>query len=520
MTEPIAAIELAEIPLTTIHPSPVNPRGHAAAQDLEELAASIQAHGVLEPIIVRPVNGHYELVAGERRWRASELAGLEAIPALVRELDDETALEITVIENLQRRDLHPLQEAEGIQALVEQRGWNLATVAEQIGRSPAWVARRARLSKLSEAWRDSVADPESAVHGWGAAHLQEIALLDPSAQDELLGSFGSWRQWTAGDVRESVAKHLRKLSAAPWKVADGDLVPEAGPCTTCPKRSSCSPGLFDDEEPASDAEISPTDRCLDPTCWNRKAAAWVTQRHEAVVAQHGDDLVLMKTGYGNDPDAPEELVKGAVSDWQVTKALKKDPDSVPALVVSGPGLGQIRWVKPTGTGSTALAKSRKRTLAEREEQLRLRRLRRAAEALLEDARKPPSAAKIYALAALFGTRWNRDSAREWHHGDLPEPVRQPAKASGSWTRWKLADGLTPADARMSLWVGVHDILESRVASAHDDAAVLHRELRGLARVLELDWPAAWTAAVDGLPEPKSWAKERTRAGKARKEAAA
>ena len=124
---------------------------------LHELAASIREHGVLQPILVRPLGANrYQLVAGERRWRASREAGLETIPALVEDLDDEAALEISIIENLQREDLSPLEEATMYDRMIHEHGYSIRKLADKLGKDKGYVENRLRLADAPEEIRELV----------------------------------------------------------------------------------------------------------------------------------------------------------------------------------------------------------------------------------------------------------------------------------------------------------------------------------------------------------------------------
>ena len=142
-----------EVEIARIRPNPSQPRQHFDEDSLEELAESIRRHGVLQPILLRPVEGGYELIAGERRWRAAQRARLHAIPALVREHDDSGSAELALIENVQREDLNAIEEAEGYQALVARFGHTQDNVAKLVGKSRSHVANLLRLLDLPEAVR-------------------------------------------------------------------------------------------------------------------------------------------------------------------------------------------------------------------------------------------------------------------------------------------------------------------------------------------------------------------------------
>jgi ParB family chromosome partitioning protein len=140
-----------------ISPNPEQPRLSFEQTSLDELSASIREHGVLQPILVRPLdNGEFQLIAGERRWRASKAAGLPTIPALVEEIDDDTALEISIIENLQREDLSPLDEAAMYERMVKDHGYSVRRLAQKLGKDKGYLENRLRLADAPEEVRELV----------------------------------------------------------------------------------------------------------------------------------------------------------------------------------------------------------------------------------------------------------------------------------------------------------------------------------------------------------------------------
>lgn len=143
--------ELKQIPVDMLQRGKYQPRTHMDQDALEELAASIKAQGVVQPIVARLLpTGTYEIVAGERRWRAAQLAGLETIPAVVRSVPDEAAIAIALIENIQREDLNPVEEANALQRLIDEFGMTHQQVAEAVGRSRAAVTNLLRLLTLND----------------------------------------------------------------------------------------------------------------------------------------------------------------------------------------------------------------------------------------------------------------------------------------------------------------------------------------------------------------------------------
>jgi ParB family chromosome partitioning protein len=138
--------QMREVPVSRILPNPAQPRLSYDEESLTELADSIREHGVLQPILVRPSGSKYELIAGERRWRASGMVGRETIPAIVVEFDEQTALEVSIIENLQREDVSPLEEAAMFRKMTETFGYSVRQLAQKVGKDKGYVENRLRLS--------------------------------------------------------------------------------------------------------------------------------------------------------------------------------------------------------------------------------------------------------------------------------------------------------------------------------------------------------------------------------------
>lgn len=150
-TRASAVAGLRNLPIEKIHPNPKQPRKHFDADKLDELAASIREQGVLQPVIVRrAADDGYELIAGERRWRAAGRAGYQEIPALIKDCSDRDALKVSLVENVQREDLDPLEEAEAYSRLVREHGLTQEEVGQAVGRSRSAITNAMRLLKLPE----------------------------------------------------------------------------------------------------------------------------------------------------------------------------------------------------------------------------------------------------------------------------------------------------------------------------------------------------------------------------------
>ena len=171
--------------INDIEPNKNQPRQIFDDDALSELADSIREHGVLQPLIVRPMlDGSYQLVAGERRWRASRLAGLTEVPVIVRALTDSEVAIIALIENLQREDLNPIEEAEGISRLIQEHGFTQEQAADKLGKSRSALTNTLRLMKLPEKVRGLVSDEFlSAGHARALLGLEDAALIEETAED-------------------------------------------------------------------------------------------------------------------------------------------------------------------------------------------------------------------------------------------------------------------------------------------------------------------------------------------------
>ncbi len=172
------------VDIDRIQPNPEQPRLAFDQTSLDELAASIREHGVLQPILVRPLDGgDYQLIAGERRWRASRAAGMQTIPALVEEIDDDTALEISIIENLQREDLSPLDEAAMYDRMVRDHGYSVRRLAQKLGKDKGYLENRLRLADAPEEIRELVSLRKDTL-----SHAYELLKVDdPKKRKRLAG---------------------------------------------------------------------------------------------------------------------------------------------------------------------------------------------------------------------------------------------------------------------------------------------------------------------------------------------
>lgn len=212
-SEPIEGEPLTELPIDQIDANPHQPRKSFDPQALEELVGSIKASGVIQPIVVRRAGQRWQLIAGERRWRAARAAGLERIPAVVREASDAESLELALVENLLREDLNPIEEAEAFQRLLQEFGWTQEELGRRVGKERSSVANTIRLLKLPVPIQEDLRAGRLTM-----GHARALLTLEnPNAQlrlrDEILAHSWSVRA-TEQDVqkRQPVARVRRRSS--------------------------------------------------------------------------------------------------------------------------------------------------------------------------------------------------------------------------------------------------------------------------------------------------------------------
>ncbi|MBA3234646.1 MAG: ParB/RepB/Spo0J family partition protein [Chloroflexi bacterium] len=197
---PTRSVGVRVVPIDHIEPNPEQPRLFFEPEALNELAASIREHGVLQPILVRPLGPNtYQIVAGERRWRASRLAGLTTIPALIEDIDDDTSLEISIIENLQREDLSPLDEAAMYDRMVHEHGYSIRKLADKIGKDKGYLENRLRLADAPPEVRELVSLRKDSL-----SHAYELMKVDDPKKRRRLAEQVARGELTLVKLREKI----------------------------------------------------------------------------------------------------------------------------------------------------------------------------------------------------------------------------------------------------------------------------------------------------------------------------
>lgn len=263
MSTQVQSIRLANIAVSETG-AQAERRKHLDKAKLAELAESIKTVGLLSPIIVRIIDGVFEIVAGERRYLAAKLAGLEHIDASVRDLTDDQVLEVQLVENLQREDLHELAEAEGYEAL-QKLNHTAEAIADKVGKSKAYVYARMKLLALCKDARKAFYE--------GKLSASTALLLARIPNDKLQAQAlkeNTQDRWDGPMSYRAAAEHIQnnymlRLSDAGFKTEDPELVPAAGACGACPKRSGNQKELFGD--------VKGADICTDTVCFAAKRQA-------------------------------------------------------------------------------------------------------------------------------------------------------------------------------------------------------------------------------------------------------
>ena len=204
-----------EIPLASIRPNPNQPRRHFGEAEMATLVESIREHGVLQPVLVTETLDGYQLVTGERRVRAAAQAGLERIPAIVRDLDDQARLELALVENLQREDLDPIEAAHGFRRLIDEFGFSHEQIASRVGRARSTVANTLRLLDLAPVVQTAIADRRIS-----EGHGRALGGLSVEHQEHVLGAVVD--QELSVRQTEELVRRLREPKPATTTQREGD----------------------------------------------------------------------------------------------------------------------------------------------------------------------------------------------------------------------------------------------------------------------------------------------------------
>lgn len=314
--------QIQYIKTNQLHESSMNPRKEFHQESIDQLAESIKQVGILQPIIARlntsvkhKNNPIYEVICGARRLSAAVIAELKEVPVIVRELTDDDALDLMITENLQRKDVSPLEEAEAYEGLMNKRGYDIDTIVSRFGKSESYIRHRLKLNDLIISFKLLL---KNEVIGIG--HALEICKLQEKDQTELYnGTFSqedrskSW--WSCPSIKalkNSIESEFTlKLEEAPFNLDDKTLDKKAGACRSCPKNSASNMILFPDFPSAG--------VCLDRACFKRKSDIHFERELKRIQEDEpGVILAYPSYVYGDDEKELKELVKQGVGAFEVS----------------------------------------------------------------------------------------------------------------------------------------------------------------------------------------------------------
>ncbi len=394
--KPESKPDLKMIPIKDLQTSPTNPRRRISDERLETLAGSINTQGILEPLIVRKNGAKFEIVCGERRYRAASIAKFADLPCLVRELSDEQVLDIQIHENLHREDVHPMDEAYGYKVLKDKLNCDAKELALRVGRSEGYILNRLKLNFLIKEAQKDVDDEHLPL-----SYALEIAKYTPEIQkyiySEVYRKTGKYQgndyvlvpikgetiQWKSFIEWINTNIH-RLLSKAPFDTKATNLREDGLACIKCPERSGAVASLF---EPV---QIRKKDACLDPACYVKKAKRHVEVRKLAIAETAKIDPSEVPSvrsfSYSNGKDylgSESATVIGAErggskkSCKNVVAGIDIEPDNYGKTVqvcLKATGC-KVHWPGPT-TGSISESGNAKSSEAEAAASLELNRARR------------------------------------------------------------------------------------------------------------------------------------------------
>lgn len=479
-----------DIALALIRPNRWNRKIDANGLDIFALAASMQDEDgnqtLLQPIVLRHVpadsdgDEEYEIVAGERRYHAALRNGWQTIPAIVRDMDDRALRLAMAVENFQRKDPEPLEQAAHLAVVLEDTGGDIAEAAARLGSSESFVRRRARLASLSQDWRDELAREDTKYPRLreNVTWLEEVAKLHPDAQAALLARDTLRYQSSLDAIRASIRRSMYMIAERPWSAKFETACEHK--CDACLKRTDCEADLF--------AEISPDFEecayCTDPACYEEKTTRWMIGEWKKMKRKY-KDLELCSTEFATaeiETLFPGESVNDC-TDWHLL-----DPEqdregwrTASGFMVDGPDVGQVvavvvrKYVEPPEEeaddeeASAAAEEARQRCFAIQEA---------LCDVLLDKTVMEPGGAvagespdevmlNLLRLARLYGTAWIEED-----FADLRETFASgDAVIEGVWNlvRASIADGAVDTEEELRWLCGItrqdYDALAAQVDAA-------------------------------------------------------
>ncbi len=330
---------LRSLSVLEVSPSANNPRKQFNDADLADLAASVAKVGIMQPILVRPDADGYEIVCGERRYRAAVLAGLTEVPCIVRTLTDDEAFHIAITENLQRKDINPMEESDAFFQLTKRGKTSAAKIADMLGVGEKYVYDRLALQRCIPVVQEQIRSGSLPI-----THGKQFARLTFDDQQQLYDQCASKAGGiTLTDIKRNIENTFeRNLEEAPFNIKNPSLYEQAGACTNCPKRSGCNALLFDD--------VQSKDVCFDADCYAKKVELHIASIkaqllaegkivHEVTAAHHSDTYMGTKmfvvAENGDTPDAYGIVMDTySWSSWKIGEVLPINMRSIATPAIS------------------------------------------------------------------------------------------------------------------------------------------------------------------------------------------
>lgn len=334
-----------------------NPRGSMNQKTIDELAADIAVHDLINPITVRKAGSKYELIAGHRRFAAMKQIGWIECDCMVVDANDDEAFEISVIENLQREEVHPMDEAIAFKSVIDKS--SIEHLSARIGKDIQYITRRLKLNDLIPDVQKLFRSGELEL-----GHCMEISRLTPEYQKQCIKKLSDSEGYGNKEIKFfKTVKQLQyyiqtqlmhSLDAAPWKKDDPKLYAKAGACSTCPKNSAMNHELF--------PELAKNATCLDGNCYAMKSELFIKSSIKALQNDGIDVYALTSFYYFNDDDKKKYPgMKGYVDRDDYAAGQKEGKDVLTGIMIDGPQKGQIVLFKFKSKGSSSAVSAGKKS---------------------------------------------------------------------------------------------------------------------------------------------------------------
>lgn len=506
-----------------ILPNPDNPRVvDVKSESFSELVKSIEKIGVLVPIHVleqKKKGGKYQLLAGDRRLKASLKAKLKSIPVLIHHgLTPDEAFEITFVENFAREDLTPIEQGRAVTTLLKKFKNDAKAVAGKLGQTERWVKTRSLIDdKLIKKWKAL-----SAGAGWTGAHLAIIARCPEMLQLELYEHFDDpdLSAPTIDRLNRVLSDYQRLITKAPWQLDEKmEIGLENGKtkkiaCSECKNRTGFQPELW--ETDLSPETLKKNDKCLDKNCWQQKAFLYLKNLRVTLKAKHPDLICVTDRHYV--PSAIQKNFGTVLDSYDFDKTIQQKNGAVPALVVDGDNAGKLIYVALRSRGSRTVKKEKAKGKAT---PLKARRvlhnskrwfatLKKLSDKIekskVADIQHKDKSLVLLSLTCFFGAHYDS----EYMKGGVWKETRRYKGHKTLWSSFhKTMKTKATAKILDQLWPDIASVLISNIAYNGPITQVPEQKIndaKQIAKLLGIDIGAMFAEQVKEIPEPKSWAK--------------